>query len=237
MEGLSENLLPIVGAKRFAVLLHNILTPEECAMLIDRAEDHGFKDASIHDMSTDRPHRDCERCVMDDADLAECWYDRVVQALAGTPPLAHKLRTAPWTQGAPSVESDSVTVTGNRQGAQGLNERLRVLRYKRGQFFHAHNDAAFVRGPDEGTRSGETSHVTVLVYLNQKFKGGQTTFQGQGRFYDVRPQTGSVLLFEHGILHEGKEVTQGKKYIVRTDIMYSSMDDEHASADSTTAMV
>ena len=227
VEDLSENLLPIVGAKRFAVLLHHVLTLEECAELIDRAEEHGLEDASIYDMSTNRAHRNCERYVMDDADRAECWYDRLVQALADTPVLAHKLRCAPWTTG-----NNSAAGTGGLKVALGLNERLRLLRYKQGQFFHAHNDAAFVRGPDEGTRSGETSHVTVLVYLNQKFKGGQTTFQGRGRYYDVRPRTGSVLLFEHGILHEGKKVTQGKKYIVRTDIMYS-MGDRHTSAGTT----
>lgn len=229
IEDLSEPLLPIVGAKRFAVLLHHVLTPEECAELIDRAEEHGLEDASIYDTSTNRAHRNCERYVTDDADLAESWYERVVGALADNPVLAHKLRSAPWIHG------DSVGA-GPRRGAKGLNERLRLLRYKQGQFFHAHNDAAFVRGPGDGERAGETSHVTVLVYLNQKFKGGQTTFRGRGRYYDVRPRTGSVLLFEHGILHEGKKVTQGKKYVVRTDLMYAATDDGHAPPTSGTTL-
>lgn len=33
---------------------------------------------------------------------------------------------------------------------------------------------------------------------------------------------GSVLIFEHPILHEGSKLISGRKYAIRTDVMYSS---------------
>lgn len=211
IENLSEKLLPIMGSYKFAVLLHNVLTPEECSELIDQAEEKGFEDASIYDRRTNRAHRNCTRYVIDDPKLAENWFDRIAYALRGTP-FERRLMSAPWV----SARND-----GAVQSATGLNERLRLLKYKQGQFFHTHNDATFVRGSDQGERAGETSHVSVHVYLNEKFKGGFTTFHGRGRHLDVKPRTGSVLLFEHRALHEGQKVTNGTKYIVRTDVMYS----------------
>ena len=214
LENLSEQLLPVIGSYKFAVLLHNVLTPEECAELIDQAEEKGFEDASIYDRRTNRAHRNCTRYVVDDPDLADTWYERIADALMGTP-FERKLMSAPWVE-PPGPAGIMV------KRAVSLNERLRLLRYKQGEFFHSHNDATFVRGPNEGDRAGESSHVSVQVYLNQKFKGGHTTFHGRGRHLDVKPRTGSVLLFDHNILHEGQRVTQGKKYLVRTDVMYAA---------------
>ena len=37
----------------------------------------------------------------------------------------------------------------------------------------------------------------------------------------VLPRTGSALIFTHPVLHEGCEVTRGRKYVLRTDVMYS----------------
>eukprot|EP00585_Thalassiosira_rotula_P009144 CAMPEP_0196157058 /NCGR_PEP_ID=MMETSP0910-20130528/43339_1 /TAXON_ID=49265 /ORGANISM="Thalassiosira rotula, Strain GSO102" /LENGTH=319 /DNA_ID=CAMNT_0041421635 /DNA_START=36 /DNA_END=995 /DNA_ORIENTATION=- len=219
VEDLSEPLLPIIGKMKFAVLLHNVVTPEECSELIDRAEENGFHDAYIYDRRTNEAHRNCIRYIVDDAKLADDWYERVLNALTGTP-LEKKLMNAPWIDN--NARAKLTGKEDERYRAVGLNERLRLLKYKQGEFFHSHNDAVFVRGPNEGERAGETSSVSMHVYLNQKFKGGLTTFHGQGRHMDVKPRTGSILIFEHDILHEGQTVTHGKKYVVRTDVMYST---------------
>lgn len=39
----------------------------------------------------------------------------------------------------------------------------------------------------------------------------------------MTPKTGSVLIFDHDLLHEGSKVTSGIKYSVRSDIMYTPM--------------
>ena len=98
------------------------------------------------------------------------------------------------------------------------NERLRLLRYDGGEYFAPHRDGTYVR--EDG---GDRSFVTVLIYLNQGFEGGETTFL-HCRDFDKKvpyvPETGSVLLFQHDILHEGSLLRSGTKYIIRTDVMY-----------------
>ncbi|RYG98028.1 hypothetical protein EON65_51960, partial [archaeon] len=38
--------------------------------------------------------------------------------------------------------------------------------------------------------------------------------------YDVIPQTGSVLIFEHSMMHSGEVVAEGRKYAMRTDVQF-----------------
>jgi predicted 2-oxoglutarate/Fe(II)-dependent dioxygenase YbiX len=94
----------------------------------------------------------------------------------------------------------------------GANERFRCYRYEVDQRFAPHYDGAFVR--DEHERS----LLTFMVYLNDGFRGGATDFHD----FDVRvvPKTGTALLFQHLLLHEGCFVTSGVKYALRTDVMY-----------------
>lgn len=95
--------------------------------------------------------------------------------------------------------------------AIGLNERLRFYRYDSGQAFRWHYDGPFVRS------SAEESLLTFMVYLNDEFTGGATEFENGPT---VRPVRGMALLFLHPVLHQGAEVHQGRKYVLRTDVMY-----------------
>jgi Rps23 Pro-64 3,4-dihydroxylase Tpa1-like proline 4-hydroxylase len=100
--------------------------------------------------------------------------------------------------------------------ATGLNERMRFLRYDAGTFFAPHEDDSFVRGH-------ERSFMTMMLYLNEGFDGGSTRFLSEEephKKYDVIPRTGSILLFQHDCLHEGAMVETGRKYAIRTDVMY-----------------
>jgi hypothetical protein len=36
----------------------------------------------------------------------------------------------------------------------------------------------------------------------------------------VRPVRGTALVFRHRLLHEGAPVLTGRKYVLRTDVMY-----------------
>lgn len=94
----------------------------------------------------------------------------------------------------------------------GMNERLRFYRYHQGQVFRWHKDGSYRRD------NGETSRLTFMIYLNEGFEGGETNFED----LSIEPKTGLALLFAHGYLHEGGEVFDGVKYVLRTDIMYSA---------------
>jgi predicted 2-oxoglutarate/Fe(II)-dependent dioxygenase YbiX len=98
----------------------------------------------------------------------------------------------------------------------GYNERFRGYRYRPGQRFAPHFDGAFYRPETPDGREG--SVLTLLLYLNDGFSGGETTLCD----YEVvvRPRRGTIFLFEHAMLHEGCAVTDGTKYVLRTDVMY-----------------
>jgi hypothetical protein len=94
----------------------------------------------------------------------------------------------------------------------GLNERLRFYRYTSGQRFAAHLDGYFIRS------EFERSLLTLILYLNEDFTGGETFFLNSETL--VAPQTGKALVFAHQLWHEGLPVKSGTKYILRTDVIY-----------------
>jgi prolyl 4-hydroxylase len=95
----------------------------------------------------------------------------------------------------------------------GLNERFRFYRYDVGEKFAPHYDGAFER------TMKERSQLTFMVYLNAGFEGGETIFHDYEQPIVVQPATGMALLFIHRQLHEGAPVKQGRKYVLRSDVM------------------
>lgn len=95
--------------------------------------------------------------------------------------------------------------------AVGLNERMRFYRYDPGQRFKWHGDGCVRRA------NGEQSFLTFMVYLNDDFTGGETAFRG----LRVGPRKGMALLFCHWLKHMGDEVRDGRKYVLRSDVMYA----------------
>jgi len=92
-------------------------------------------------------------------------------------------------------------------------------------------------GQDSGRYIYDTSKGTVLsrytflIYLNEDFAGGGTSFYSPSAVTDgllerraVRPRTGAALVFPHGAtdaaLHEGSEVLSGVKYVIRTEVLF-----------------
>ena len=91
-------------------------------------------------------------------------------------------------------------------------EALQVLRYKPGQQYRPHFD--FVRA------SENQRVLTVLVWLNDGYEGGETTFVKTG--LEVRGRRGDALIFRNALPdrtvdplseHAGKPVTRGTKLL------------------------
>ena len=99
----------------------------------------------------------------------------------------------------------------------GLNERLRMYRYRSGQRFAPHMDRGYC--PND---SQVTLH-SVLVYLNADFEGGETRFTEQLE-HTVVPKTGMTVIFQHKLTHEGCTVRTGTKYAMRTDVIYERLE-------------
>eukprot|EP00930_Biecheleria_cincta_P096058 TRINITY_DN87934_c0_g1_i1.p1 TRINITY_DN87934_c0_g1~~TRINITY_DN87934_c0_g1_i1.p1 ORF type:complete len:693 (+),score=143.62 TRINITY_DN87934_c0_g1_i1:33-2081(+) len=128
---------------------------------------------------------------------------------------------------------------------QGLNRRWRLYRYLAGNLYRKHLDGAWPASGVKVTAGGKEEYVydafgggtrsklTFIIYLNDDFDGGCTTFfvpqpskEGTLESRPVRPRTGSATVFPHGdtgvpLLHEGSSVTQGTKYLLRTDVVYA----------------
>ncbi len=98
--------------------------------------------------------------------------------------------------------------------AIGLNERFRFYRYDQYQVFRWHSDGRFARNEREESR------YTFMIYLNDDYEGGHTDF----RSFKVYPTQGMALCFHHPLSHEGAIVSRGRKYVLRTDVMYRAAD-------------
>ncbi len=96
-----------------------------------------------------------------------------------------------------------------------LNSRFRLYRYRPGQQFLPHTDHWY-----QPNKFEITLH-TVLIYLNDGFKGGETDFSKE-HSEKVVPVVGSAAIFQHKITHAGCKVKSGVKYALRSDVIYKS---------------
>ena len=168
----------------------------ECQSLIDATERKGYDEAQVNvgggRQVTMKEFRNNDRVMFDDEIFAATLWKRIKDI----------------------CPNEKILM----EDAVGVNERLRFLRYDQGMEFKPHLYGVF-------SRRGEISRVTLQLYLNEGFKGGSTRFLGSvseaGDFVDCVPKTGSVLLFEHRLLHQGSCLEEGRKYTMRTDILYS----------------
>ena len=135
----------------------------------------------------------------------------------------------------------------NGKKVRGLNRRFRVYRYVPGAEYRAHIDGAWPPSSVDANdkyvydasppEQRQTSLFTFLIYLNDEFESGETTFflpssqEGTLNAYPVKPLQGSVAMFPHGetegsLLHEGTGVHQtsqpSAKYVIRTDVLYDT---------------
>jgi hypothetical protein len=183
---------------KLAFTLSHIFSPEECQEWLTIVEEKGYSTALLNVGAGREIHvpqyRDSSRCLIDSPELAQKLFLRLESFLPRT-----------WKNGKFELV--------------GLNERLRFLRYDPGQRFIPHTDGQYRR--EDG--SGEESFLTVQLYLNEGFQGGETTFidtDDPKNRTSFPIKTGKVLIFEHRIVHEGTAVTEGRKYAMRTDVMY-----------------
>jgi hypothetical protein len=95
--------------------------------------------------------------------------------------------------------------------ALGISSRWRVYRYRPGQRFVTHRDG-FVELP------GARSRLTLLVYLDDVAKGGETYFPRLEQ--TLIPRRGLAALFQHALLPEAKPVQRGVKHVLRNDVLY-----------------
>merc|ERR1712110_192818 len=183
------------------------LTLEQCNSTIEQAEITGFQQIKSGKKSVSKSKNSKNnsqfyarynfRVTMTSEALAKEWFDKIKHVLPQQ-----------WSED---------TVNGRKSyELVGLNEFFRVYRYDPGHYFQPHQDGDFKRP------NGEKSFITMIVYLNDGFEGGETSFFDfeEKQRTPVVPECGKCLLFQHNIVHEGSLMCRGRKYAVRTDVMY-----------------
>ncbi len=98
--------------------------------------------------------------------------------------------------------------------AYGINPCFRFTKYEKGDFFLNHLDGGHVENEDE------RSVLTLMIYLNEEFKGGETVFYEDLNKFVIKPKKNLAVIFNHDIYHEGREIEEGFKYIVRSGGMF-----------------
>ncbi|RSK31799.1 2OG-Fe(II) oxygenase [Hymenobacter metallilatus] len=166
--------------------IEDFLTRKECLDYLVLSENIGYELATVNTASGSRVHIGVRNNN---------------RAFYKNEDMAHAL----WAKAQPFLPAQ----LGNSQ-AVGLNELFRFYRYQRGHQFKGHFDESYIRNETEA------SYYTFMIYLNDNFQGGDTTFQK----LQIQPKQGMALVFLHNLYHAGSEVTQGVKYVLRTDVMY-----------------
>ncbi len=175
------------------MVLDDIFTLEQCKTLIQVCEAQGLEhvDRSASGLGTVK----YDRAMLANKDLAAALFKRLKQYI-------------------PQF------VDGKR--VHGLNNYFRFSKYYPGGEFAIHKD-----GVNQDVL-GNRSAMTLNIFLNDDFEGGETDFfhNANNRGIkelrrSVKPKTGSGVLFYSQQYHRGNKVTQGIKYLLRTDVMVS----------------
>lgn len=194
-----QNILPDTNSTCFVI--PSLFSKIECEELLNTKIKNSFKKA-ISNYPT--YYRNNDRFVTDDDDLANQLFEKVKPYLPET-----------------------IKINSTIQSENGvwhlkeLNNRLRYCKYSTNQYFHRHLDGVHYR--DETTQS----KLTFMIYLNSatEFKGGRTLFfktkETDEIWASYIPKQGDLIVFDHNVWHEGEILTQGEKFVLRSDILYS----------------
>lgn len=102
-------------------------------------------------------------------------------------------------------------------------EDLQVVRYQPNQYYNEHHDSCCDPNPkcQEFIKRGGQRKLTILIYLNNEFTGGNTYFKNLN--LKIKPETGDAIVFyplakntskcHPQALHAGLPVDSGEKWI------------------------
>ncbi|CAF2100707.1 unnamed protein product [Rotaria magnacalcarata] len=225
----------LIDGERISTI-SNFLSAIECQQLIARAEESGFKLSPPSGGGHGRTHREDARTneytVITDQSLADKLFQRVSPLLP---------RTLEWMADNAYFTKD----TGGREWSiVGCVDRLRFYKYNKDEEYPEHMDGSYSRIITYNNESQKThkqhSFLTLLIYLNDDFQGGETKFypdkqhcrflrdiENKQAVHIVQPKQGMALVNIHNILHEGSKVQSGIKYVLRTDILYQKPMESH----------
>ena len=204
-----------------AIVLHNVLTPQECLQLSSLTDEIKMQDASA-----DHRYRNNMRCEIKSQALAKVLLQRIM----------------PFVEHQKVVTPQNVNNFMQRElmigdwNLCGMNDQFVVCYYLSENKGHLGPHYDGEHNPSQDV----CSMKTFMIYLNDEYEGGTTNFlkedNGDELKFDeekgiycasenqilakLKAKQGDCLIFDHKILHEGSQVTSGKKFIFRSELMY-----------------
>jgi len=191
------------------LLLYDIFTPAECRTFID------FIDNQPLELTPSKKRGEADRVNYRLSISSPEFADRLWTILGPHLPLF------PYPASKKRLDSSA-------RAAHLLNSNIRLYKYTPSQHFNPHYDDSI-----RDAKTGAVSEWTLLIYLTgveDGVQGGETIFYPNSKVKAseamVVPLTrGTALLHRHGnecLLHEGSQVRNGTKYVLRSDIMFMS---------------
>jgi hypothetical protein len=102
-------------------------------------------------------------------------------------------------------------VAGLATGAHSVDAMMKLYRLQAGAgTVPPHQDK------DYQGKNGMWARHSIIIFLNEDYEGGETLFEGVR--LKARPEVGGGLLFPHQLLHEGRAVIRGTKFVLKTDL-------------------
>lgn len=240
-----------------AFVIHNLLTSNECDIMISFIESRNRPSQSDEDItltpsSIHTKFRNDFRLSAASDTIANMLYHRMIpylQLLSEDEKICTKDNSHMYL-------NEGLGMRGGVWHVDSLNNCFRLGKYDTLGHFSPHYDGDYVIDP-----LYHRSMKTFMIYLNDDYEGGHTNFidpcdiesrNGYSNttvgdsddpiqiflapkdkvFASYKPKRGDCIVFDHKILHEGDCVTSGCKYIMRSDIMYKKVVDETANNDT-----
>jgi WD40 repeat protein len=194
-----QHMLPDSSFTCFVI--PSLFTPTECAELLNEDIKNSFQKAIANYPTY---YRNNERFVMDNEELSNKLFQKVKPYLPET-----------------ITTDSSIQAENGTWQLKELNSRLRFCKYATNQYFHRHLDGIHYRS------ANVQSKLTFMIYLNSatEFKGGRTLFfktkDTEEVWASYTPVQGDLIVFDHNVWHEGEVLTEGEKFVLRSDILYA----------------
>lgn len=199
-----------------AFTLSNVFTKEECQVIINNFEEMQYQHTSEVGWRND--FRNAFKKPVKNAELSRKLYERISPYLKkefvlneDEDPLKTGYRDDPLNYGKWQLSH--------------FDQTHRINKYVPGGHYQAHYDGQHLKDGLSGANN--RSFTTCVLYLNNDMEGGSTDIldpETNEILHAVKPETGSVLIFNHHTWHRGAVVKSGLKYIIQTVIFYERIE-------------
>jgi prolyl 4-hydroxylase len=188
-----------------AFILYDLLSPEECKHFMEQGLGIGM--TSVQEEGYPVSMRVVDKVIVYNEEVADILFSRTL-------PFLKNPYHAKWIPA-------------------GINPTFRICKYEKGGHFQPHQDGGF------RATSRYQSKLTFMIYLNKDFTGGHTTFfdskqpcysppESEHVVHTFVPKTGSCLIFDSDVVHDGGQVSVGEKFIMRSEVMFADVSSENS---------